>query len=242
MSKQKSLTPWMMQDVTRINSKPNLQRLTDSQRQALASIMQFPVLEAEWDRIEQCRQDFCWSCWAEPQAIEYLPFNRRLKMLASAMDAALTAFSGRLPSRDKRHTTVSMDKTTLAMALELWPDGSAPSFLFDAICMMQVLGSNARHAIKRTADLPEKNPWRLNWIAFVDALASIFEAHGHVPTAAGRSNARNPRLSVFVAFVEGVVDSLPEDFRRHKQSREAMSKAVARALKFRRSRKGLSAA
>ena len=242
MSKQKSLTPWMMQDVTRINSKPNLQQLTDFQREALASIMQFSSFEAEWERIEQCRRDFCWSCWAEPQAIEYLPFDRRLKMLASAMDAALTAFSGRPPSRGEQHTTVSMDKTMMAMAFELWPDGNASSFMFDAICMMQVLGSNARRAIKRTADLPEKNPWRLNWIAFVNALASIFEAHGHVPTAAGRSNARKPRPSVFVAFVEGVVNSLPKDFRRHKQSPEAMSKAVARALKSRRSRKGLSAA
>jgi hypothetical protein len=242
MSRNRNLTPWMMESVASINSKPNLRRLTHDERKQIASIAQFSPSDTEWDEIENCRESFSWLCWAEPQAIEFSPFARRLEMFADSVDTALTALGGQQPSHDGRTTRLSFDKVSMLMISELWPDEHSIASFIEKISMLQTWGSAARRAIKRTAGLPEKNPWRRNWLAFVDTLASIFEAHGREPTAASSSRARNPRPSVFVAFVEHMVDSLPADFRRHKQSPEAMSKAVARALKFRRSHKRLLAA
>jgi hypothetical protein len=178
---------------------------------------------------------------AKPQAIEYKPFAARLKAIADAANDLLTALSGKKPNRDERETSYSIDTITLLLWQEMMPGESSPNSL-ELFALLHQLEMTARRALQRTNVWSEKDAWRHDWDGFVDLLASVFEANGLKPTAAKSSRAKEPKPSPFVAFVWAVVATIPPEFRTHVQSEEAMAKAVADSLAFRRSQLEIQAA
>lgn len=235
MSKQKKLTPWMIENVTKMDSRPKLVVLTESQKKNIATTARILFSVSDWQRIETGRRDFAWCRWAKPQAIEYKPFANRLKAIADSANELLTALSGEKPNRDEHGTSYPIDATALLLWQELTLGESSLKSLFEVFAMLHALEKAARRALLRTNEWSEKDAWKHDWDGLVDLLASVFEANGVKPTAAKSSRAQNPKPSRFVNFVWAILQTLPREFRTYERPEEAMAKAVADAIAFRRS-------
>jgi hypothetical protein len=75
MSKQKKLTPWMMESVTKINSRPALIVLTDSERKHLSTIAGILFSDSDCEKIEIARGDFAWCRWPSPKRLNTSPLR-----------------------------------------------------------------------------------------------------------------------------------------------------------------------
>jgi hypothetical protein len=230
MPKRKKLAPVMV----RGKLAPIIPALTKSQEMQLSESAAIGFSQADWQKIEWARQVFPQRRWAEPQAIEYRPFERRLKRIADAVSTLLTALSGEKPHRTEAGTSSTFDKISLLLWHELVEGESSPPSFLKLLAMLHRVDIAANRALKRTRHWSEKNAWQHDWDMFVDWLASIFEDHGVKPTAAKSSNATSPKMSPFVAFIWAILHTLPLDLRAHTHSQQAMGKAVAKSLKFRR--------
>jgi hypothetical protein len=219
--------------------EPILPALINSEKKQLSETIAIKFSQPDWQKIEQARKDFAWCRWAEPQAIKYRPFESRIKGIASAASALQIALSGEKPRRKNTQTNCIFDKTSVLLWREIAVgEGSPFPLLFELVTMLHRLGKASNRALERTQHWSEKNAWEHDWDMFVHSLASVIEGHGVKPTAAKSSNAKNPKLSPFVAFMWAIIGTLPLDLRAHTHSQQAMAKAVAKSLKFYRSRSG----
>jgi hypothetical protein len=230
MPRRKKLTPV----VVRGKLAPIIPALTEFQKMQLSKSAAIEFSQPDWQEIERARQVFARRRSAELQAIEYRPFESRLKAIADAASTLLTELSDEKPRREEARTSYSFDEISLLLWHELAEgESSPPPSPFELVAMLDRLEKAANRALKRTRHWSENNAWQYDWDMFVDSLAFVFEDHGVKPTAAKSSNARSPKLSSFVAFMWAVVETLP--LRAHTHSQQAMAKAVAKSLKFQRS-------
>jgi hypothetical protein len=233
MPRRKKLTPV----VVRGKLAPIIPALTEFQKMQLSKSAAIEFSQPDWQEIERARQVFARRRSAELQAIEYRPFESRLKAIADAASTLLTELSGEKPRREEARTSYSFDEISMLLWHELeGGEGSPPPpSPFELVAMLDPLEKAANRALKRTRHWSEKNAWQYDWDMFVDSLAFVFEDHGVKPTAAKSSNARSPKLSPFVAFMWAIIETLPLDLRAHAHSQQGMANAVAKSLKFQRS-------
>ena len=213
-------------------TKPPVEQLSDHQKAIIAKKANLSFSDMDWEEIEVSRYDFASLFRTKSQARVALQIAKRLEVIVKSLDHTMDAFG---KPRQIDGNQISTHLMTLAYLSRELSSDQGTTKLVKNILLLKRLRSAARHAQLRSIEDSHKNYSRHRWTALINTLASIFDAHGCKTTAAkwGRSSELRQR-SLFVDFVQAVLETLPSDMNDHRKSVGALSKIVSGKLKLHR--------